>query len=89
MDLWVCDGVEQLPLLLAGEDELAQLLPVDLPVLQQDLWPKVVDDPAVGWAVGLHHCHTQRQEWGKREKEGEWEIKKHTKEKQKECTQRE
>ena len=37
VDLRVGDGVQQLPLLLAGEDELAQLLPVDLPVLQEDL----------------------------------------------------
>lgn len=53
MDLRVGDGVQQLPLLLVGEDELAQLLPVDLPVLEQDLRPEVVDDAGIGTCVGL------------------------------------
>lgn len=44
MDLWMRDGVEQLPLFLVAEDELPQLLPVNLPILKKDLWPKVVDD---------------------------------------------
>lgn len=56
MDLWVGDGVQQLPLLLAGEDELTQLLPIDLAVLEQDLRPKVVDDAGVGRSVRLHNC---------------------------------
>lgn len=56
MDLWVGDGVQQLPLLLTGEDELTQLLPVDLPVLEQDLRPEVVDDAGIGRSVRLHDC---------------------------------
>lgn len=59
MDLWVRDGVEQPTLVLTSEDELAQLLPVDLPVLQQDLRAKVLHYPAIGWTVGLHHCQRQ------------------------------
>lgn len=60
VDLRVGDGVQQLPLLLAGEDELAQLLPVDLPVLEEDLRAKVVDDAGVGTSVRLHDC-SQRE----------------------------
>lgn len=56
VDLWVSDGVQQPPLLLAGKDELAELLPVDLSVLQEDLRPEVVDDSGVGPRVRLHHC---------------------------------
>lgn len=56
MDLWVGDGVQQLPLLLAAEDELTQLLPVDLPVLEKDLGPEVVDNATVGGRVRLHNC---------------------------------
>lgn len=57
VDLWVGDGVQQPPLLIVGENYLAQLLPVNLPALQQDLRPKVVHDAAVGQTVGLHHCY--------------------------------
>lgn len=57
MNLRVGDGVQQLSLLLAAENELAQLLPVDLPILEQDLWPEVVDDAGVRRSVGLHHCY--------------------------------
>lgn len=56
MDLRVGDGVQQLPLLLVGKDELTQLLPVDLPVVEQDLRPEVVDDARVGMSVWLHDC---------------------------------
>lgn len=59
MDLWVGDGVKQAPLVLAGEDELTQLLPVDLSIFQQDLGAKVLHDPAVGRTVGLHHWQRQ------------------------------
>lgn len=54
MDLRVGDRVQKLPFLLVGEDDLTQLLPVDLPVLQEDLWPEVVDDAGVGRRVWLH-----------------------------------
>lgn len=57
MDLRVSDGVQQLPLFGVGEDDLAQFLPVDLPVLQQDLRPEVVDDAGIRWSVRLHDCH--------------------------------
>lgn len=60
MDLWVGDRVQQLPLLLAGEDELTQLLPVDLPVLEKDLWPEVVDDAGIGRSVRLHHWYRDK-----------------------------
>lgn len=56
VDLWVRDGVQQPPLLLAGKDELTELLTVDLAVLQEDLRPEVVDDPGVGPRVRLHDC---------------------------------
>lgn len=56
VDLWVSDGVQQPPLLLAGKDELAELLPVNLAVLQEDLRPEVVDDSGVGPRVRLHDC---------------------------------
>lgn len=56
VDLWVGDGVQQLPLLLMGEDELAQLLPVNFAILQKDLWPEVVDDLGIGRGVWLHNC---------------------------------
>lgn len=56
MDLWVGDGVKQLPLFLIVEDELPQLLPVNLPILKKDLWPKVVDDAGIGRGVRLHNC---------------------------------
>lgn len=55
-DLRVGDGVQQLALLRAGEDELAQLLPVDLPILQQDLGAKMAHDAGIGRRVWLHHC---------------------------------
>lgn len=56
MDLWVGNGVQQLPLFITGEDDLPQLLPVNLPVLQKDLWPEVVDDAGISRSVQLHHC---------------------------------
>lgn len=60
MDLRVGDGVQQLPLFFVGEDELAELLPVNLSVLKQDLGPKVVDDAGIGWSVRLHNCFTAK-----------------------------
>lgn len=62
VDLRVGDGVQQLPLLLIGEDELTQLLPVDFPVLEEDLRPKVVDDSGIGRRVGLHNCSRGKAE---------------------------
>lgn len=62
VDLRVGDGVQQLPLLLAGENELTQLLPVDLPVLQEDLGAEVVHDAGIGGGVRLHNCSRQREE---------------------------
>lgn len=56
VDLWVGDGVQQLPLLLMGEDELTQLLPVNFAILEEDLWPEVVDDSGIGRGVWLHNC---------------------------------
>lgn len=56
VDLWVGDGVQQLPLLLVGEDELTQLLPVNFAILEEDLWPEVVDDLGIGRGVWLHNC---------------------------------
>lgn len=56
MDLRVGDGVEQLPLLLVAKDELPELLPVNLSVLQQDLGPEVADDAGIGGSVRLHGC---------------------------------
>lgn len=61
MDLWVGDGVEQLSLFLIAEDELPQLLPVNLPVLKEDLWPEVVDDAGIGRSVWLHNCSRKGQ----------------------------
>ncbi len=60
MDLRVGDGVQQLPFLLAGEDELTQLLPVDLAVLEEDLRAEVVDDAGVGTSVRLHNCPQEK-----------------------------
>lgn len=56
MDLWVGDGVQQLPLFFIGKDELTKLLSVNLPVLKQDLGPEVVDDAGIGGSVRLHDC---------------------------------
>lgn len=56
MDLRVGDGVQQLPLLLVGEDELTQLLPVNFAILEEDLWAEVVDDLGIGRGVWLHNC---------------------------------
>ena len=61
MDLRVGDGVEQLPLLGVGEDDVAELLPVDLAALQQHLGSKVADDATVGGAAALHHWATRAQ----------------------------
>lgn len=61
VDLWVSDGVQQPSLLLAGKDELTELLPVDLTVFQEDFWPKVVNYSAVGASVWLHHCQEDRE----------------------------
>ena len=57
VDLRVGDGVKQPAFLLTGEDELAQLLPVNLPALQQDLRAKVPHYLAKGRTVGLHYCN--------------------------------
>lgn len=56
------DGVQQPSLLLAGEDELTELLPVNLAVLQEDFWPEVVDYSRVGPSVWLHHWHEKNRE---------------------------
>lgn len=56
MNLWVGDGVQQLPLVLVGKDDLAELLPVDLSVLEQNIRPEVVDDAGIGASVRLNNC---------------------------------
>lgn len=63
VDLWVSDGVQQPSLLLAGKDELTELLPVDLAVLQEDFWTKVVHYSGVGPSVWLHHCQQREDQW--------------------------
>lgn len=60
VDLRVGDGVQQPPLLLVGEDELPQLLPVNFAVLEEDLWPEVVDDLGIGRGVWLHNCSPEK-----------------------------
>lgn len=55
MNLRVGDGVQQLPLFFIGEDEFAELLSVNLPVLEQDLRAKVEDDARIRRSVLLHN----------------------------------
>lgn len=58
VDLGVCDGVEHPALFRVGEDDLAELLPVYLTVLQQDLPPEVLHQEPVRSRLRLHHCQT-------------------------------
>lgn len=61
VDLWVSDGVQQPSLLLAGKDQLTELLTVDLAILQEDFWTKVVHYSGVGPSVWLHDCQDDRE----------------------------
>lgn len=54
-DLGVGDGVQQPPFLWLGEDDAPESLTVYLPILQEDLSAKVLQDLLMGLGVGLHH----------------------------------